>query len=89
MDLGFLVSFTCNVTYKKADILREIIKSVPLVSLLLETDAPYLAPEGSRGKRNEPAQVRLLAELVAGLKGLKFEELARVTTENARRFFNF
>ena len=89
LDLGFLVSFTCNVTYKKADTLREIIKSVPLVSLLLETDAPYLAPEGLRGKRNEPAQVRPLAELVAGLKGLKFEELARVTTENARRFFNF
>ncbi|MDD2927503.1 MAG: TatD family hydrolase [Candidatus Omnitrophica bacterium] len=89
LDLGFLVSFTCNLTYKKADTLREIIKSVPLESLLLETDAPYLAPEGLRGKRNEPAQVRPLAELVAGLKGLKFEELARVTTENARRFFNF
>ncbi|MDD2679378.1 MAG: TatD family hydrolase [Candidatus Omnitrophica bacterium] len=89
LDLGFLVSFTCNVTYKKADALREVIKSAPLESLLLETDAPYLSPEGLRGKRNEPAQVRLLAELVAKLKGLKFEEVAQVTTENARRFFNF
>jgi len=89
LDLGFLVSFTCNVTYKKAGALREIIKSVPVESLLLETDAPYLAPEGSRGKRNEPAQVRMLAELVAELKGLKFEEVAEATTANARRFFNF
>jgi TatD DNase family protein len=89
LGLGFLVSFTCNVTYKKADSLREVIKFIPLESLLLETDAPYLSPEGFRGKRNEPAQVRLLAELVAGLKGLKFEELAKATTENARRFFNF
>ena len=89
LGLGFLVSFTCNVTYKKADSLREVIKFTPLESLLLETDAPYLSPEGFRGKRNEPAQVRLLAELVAGLKGLKLEELAKATTENARRFFNF
>jgi TatD DNase family protein len=89
LDLGFLVSFTCNVTYKKAAGLREIVKVAPLDSLLLETDAPYLSPEGLRGKRNEPAQVRLLAELVAKLKGLKFEEVAEATTLNARRFFNF
>lgn len=89
LDLGFLVSFTCNVTYKKADSLREMIKDAPLESLLLETDAPYLSPEGLRGKRNEPAQVRLLAELVAELKGLKFEEVAEATTANTRRFFNF
>ncbi|MDD5097953.1 MAG: TatD family hydrolase [Candidatus Omnitrophica bacterium] len=89
LDLGFLISFTCNITYKKAQDLRDIVKLTPIESLLLETDAPYLSPEGFRGKRNEPAHVRLLAEAVAGLKGLKIEEVERVTTENARRFFNF
>ncbi len=89
LDLGFFVSFTCNITYKKAQNLRDIVKITPLESLLLETDAPYLSPEGFRGKRNEPAQVRLLAETVANLKGLEIEEVERVTTENARRFFNF
>ena len=89
LDLGFSVSFTCNITYKKAQDLRDIVKITPIESLLLETDAPYLSPEGFRGKRNEPAHVRLLAETVAGLKGLKIEEVERVTTENARRFFNF
>ena len=89
LDLGFLVSFTCNITYKKAQALRDIVKVTPLESVLLETDAPYLAPEGFRGKRNEPAHVRLLAEVVADLKGLEIEEVERVTTENARRFFNF
>ena len=89
LDLGFLISFTCNVTYKKAENLREIVKLTPSDRLLLETDAPYLSPEGFRGKRNEPGQVRLLAELVANLKGLKLEEVAQVTTENARSFFKF
>jgi len=89
LELGFLISFTCNITYKKAEDLREIARQTPLERLLLETDAPYLSPEGFRGKRNEPAHVRLLAELVANLKGLKLEEVARVTTENARAFFNF
>jgi len=89
LDLGFLISFTCNITYKKAQGLRDMVKFAPLESLLLETDAPYLSPEGFRGKRNEPLQVRLLAGAVADLKGLKVEEVERVTTENARRFFNF
>jgi TatD DNase family protein len=89
LDLGFLVSFTCNITYKKAQALRDIVKLTPIESLLLETDAPYLSPEGFRGKRNEPAQVRLLAETVASLKSLKIEEVEKATTENARRFFNF
>lgn len=89
LNLGFLISFTCNVTYKKAENLREIIKITPLDRLLLETDAPYLSPEGFRGKRNEPVQVRLLAEFVAKLRGIELEEVARVTTENARSLFNF
>lgn len=89
LDLGFRVSFTCNITYKKAEDLRAIARLTPLDRLLLETDAPYLSPEGFRGKRNEPAQVRLLAEFVANLKGLDLEEVAKTTTLNAKSFFNF
>lgn len=89
LDLGFLVSFTCNVTYKKARDLREIVKATPLDRLLLETDAPYLSPEGFRGKRNEPSRVRLLAEVVADLKGIKLEEVSSATTLNARILFGF
>ncbi|MFA5096489.1 MAG: TatD family hydrolase, partial [Candidatus Omnitrophota bacterium] len=64
LDAGFLVSFTCNVTYKKAEELREVVRVTPIDKLLLETDAPYLSCEGSRGKRNEPQQVRVLAEFI-------------------------
>jgi len=88
LDLGFLISFTCNITYKKADNLRQIVEGVPLSSLLLETDAPYLAPEGFRGKRNEPMQIKLLAEKIAEIKGISFEEVADNTTLNAKRFFS-
>ena len=88
LGLGFFVSFTCNITYKKADKLRELVKATPLDNLMLETDAPYLAPEGLRGRRNEPMQVRPLAEFVAKLKGVSFEEVADKTTSNAVKFFN-
>jgi len=57
LDMGFYISFTCNITYKKAQNLRDLVKLIPMDKLLLETDAPYLSPEGFRGKRNEPAQV--------------------------------
>ncbi|MFH1441341.1 MAG: TatD family hydrolase [Candidatus Omnitrophota bacterium] len=87
LDMGFLVSFTCNITYKKAQNLRDIIKIVPLNSVMLETDCPYLSPEGFRGKRNEPFQVKLLAEYIAKIKEISFEEIARVTTANAMEFF--
>jgi TatD DNase family protein len=88
LELGFLISFTCNITYKKAEGLRNIVRIAPLDKIMLETDAPYLSPEGFRGKRNEPARVNLLAEEVAGIKGLSPEEIAGVTTENAKKFFN-
>ena len=88
LDLGFYISFTCNITYKKAESLREMVKHTPLDRLMLETDAPYLSPEGSRGKRNEPMQVRYLAEFVASLKGVSLEEIAAKTTDNAVSFFN-
>jgi TatD DNase family protein len=87
LDLGFSISFTCNLTYNKAEKLREIAKSVPLEKLLLETDAPFLSPEGFRGKRNEPFQIELLAGYIARIKGVSEEEIAEVTTANAKSFF--
>jgi TatD DNase family protein len=88
LELGFSVSFTCNITYKKADRLREIVNLAPLDRIFLETDAPYLSPENLRGRRNEPLNVKLLAEEIARIKNTTKEEVASVTTANARRFFN-
>lgn len=87
LDLGFFISFTCNVTYKKAQNLRDIVKIMPLDRLMLETDAPYLSPEGFRGKRNDPTYVKLLATKIAEIKGISLEEIARVTSDNAKGFF--
>ena len=71
----------------KAQDLRTLAKLTPLDRLMLETDAPFLPPEGFRGKRNEPAYLKFLAEEIARIKEVGFEEVARITTENARRFF--
>lgn len=87
LDLGLYISFTCNITYKKADNLRALVKNMPLNRLLLETDAPYLSPEGFRGKRNEPLQIKLLAEHIAKIRGANFGEIAQTTTENTKRLF--
>jgi len=88
LERGYLVSFTCNVTYKKAQDVRDAVKAVPLERFCLETDAPYLAPQGFRGKRNEPAFMRELAEQISRIKGLSVEEISRATTRNAKTFFN-
>ena len=88
LDLGFFVSFTCNLTYKKAQNLREVMNFVPLERVFLETDAPYLSPEGKRGERNEPANVVSLAHEVARIKKIDFEKVCFETTQNAKRFFN-
>lgn len=88
LDLGMFVSFTCNITYKKAENLRELVKVVPLERLFLETDAPFLPPEDFRGRRNEPSYVRVAANLVSGLKGIAFEKVCEQTTLNAKCFFN-
>ncbi|MEK6715652.1 MAG: TatD family hydrolase [Candidatus Omnitrophota bacterium] len=87
LDLGFYVSFTCNITYKKADNLRQILKVTPLDRLLLETDAPYLSPEGFRGKRNEPMQIKLLAEETSKIRQVSFKDVSEITTNNARILF--
>jgi TatD DNase family protein len=88
LDLGFYISFTCNITYKKSQDLRDLIKIVPLDRFCLETDAPYLSPEGFRGKRNEPKFVRLLAQTIADIRGMTLEDVAGATTENAKKFFS-
>ncbi|HNW39120.1 MAG TPA: TatD family hydrolase [Candidatus Omnitrophota bacterium] len=88
LDYGFFISYTCNITYKKAAFLREMVNLTPLDRLMLETDAPYLSPEGSRGQRNEPAQIELLARQVSQIKGVSFEKIADQTTCNAKGFFN-
>lgn len=89
LDLGLYISFTCNITYKKSDTLRELVKFSPLGRMLLETDCPYLAPEGMRGERNEPANVKILAQIIARLRGCSIEEVAQNTSENAKTLFGF
>jgi TatD DNase family protein len=88
LKMGFFVSFTCNVTYKKAENLRSVVKLAPLDRIMLETDCPYLSPEGRRGKRNEPQAVEILAEEIARIKAVSVDEVANATTANAKMFFN-
>jgi TatD DNase family protein len=85
--LGLSVSFTGILTFKKSDELRAIAASLPADRILVETDAPYLAPGRHRGKRNEPSYVVETAKVLAEARGVAFEEIARQTTENFFRLF--
>ena len=87
LELGFLVSFAGNLTYPKAQPLRDVAARLPLDAVLVETDAPWLAPAPDRGKRNEPAWVTRTAECLAGLRGISEEEIASATTKNFSRLF--
>ena len=87
MELGFLISFAGNVTFKKADNLRDAARVVPLDKLLVETDCPFLTPIPFRGKRNEPAYVEHTARFLADFYGVEFETLAAATTRNFLDFF--
>lgn len=87
IKMNFMISLGGPVTFKNAKKPKEVATEIPLEHLLIETDAPYLAPHPHRGKRNEPALVTLVAEEIARLKGLPIEEVAEVTTNNAKRFF--
>lgn len=87
LKLGFYISFAGNITFKKAENLREAARLVPLERLLIETDAPYLAPVPKRGKRNEPAFVRFTGEFLADFYGIEPTKLASATTENFYKLF--
>ncbi|HEU5351688.1 MAG TPA: TatD family hydrolase [Terracidiphilus sp.] len=88
LDLGFLISFAGNLTYPKAEPLRDVAARLPLDSVLVETDAPWLTPAPDRGKRNEPAFVTRTARTLAGLLRVDHERLAQATTENFCRLFH-
>ncbi|MDX8402782.1 MAG: TatD family hydrolase [Mariprofundaceae bacterium] len=87
LDLGMYISFSGNVTFKRNDELREVARQVPMDRLLIETDAPYLAPVPHRGKRNEPTFVKHVAACIAEVKGVSLEEIATHSTHNAMEVF--
>lgn len=87
LDMNFYISLGGPVTFKNAKAPKEVAKMVPADRLLIETDCPYLAPHPNRGKRNEPAYVKLVAEQIAELRGIGYEELAELTMRNAERLY--
>lgn len=88
LSLGFYVSFGGNVTYRRSDFIRDLLKMVPLERLLLETDSPYLPPEGKRGERNTPANAIITARFIADFLNISFENLAYQTSKNAKCLFS-
>jgi TatD DNase family protein len=87
IKMNFYISLGGPVTFKNAKKPKEVASEIPLDKLLIETDCPYLAPNPYRGQRNEPSYVKLVAEQIAEIKGLSFEEVAEVTTQNAKKLF--
>jgi len=87
IDMGFCISIPGSVTFKNAERFQEVVRDLPLDHLLVETDAPFLAPVPFRGKRNEPSYVRYTAQKIAEIKKISFEEVADATTKNAMRVF--
>ena len=86
--LGFRISFAGNLTFAKAEALRDAARAIPLESLMIETDCPYLAPQPHRGRRNEPAFVTVVASKLATLKGIALEEVAATTRRTAEELFD-
>ena len=89
LDLGFYISFSGIATFKKSEEIRDAAKKIPDDRILIETDSPYLAPVPFRGKKNEPAYVKYVAEALARVRGVSVEEIAEITAENARELFKF
>src|SRR5699024_9912463 len=87
LDMNFFISFGGTVTFKNAPLPKEAAAEVPLDKLLVETDAPFLAPHPNRGKRNEPAYVTFVVETIADIKEMTVEEIRKITTENAFQVF--
>ena len=88
MDMNFYISFSGIVTFKNATDLKDVAKKIPLDRMLVETDSPYLAPVPRRGKQNQPAYVRYVAQYIAELRGESFEDIAKITTENFYTLFS-
>ncbi len=87
VEAGFYIGIGGVVTFKNAHALKEVAANVPLTKIVLETDAPFLAPVPHRGEKNEPAYVKFVAEEIARLRGISFKEVERVTTQNVRDIF--
>ncbi len=86
--MGFMISFAGNITFPKAQQIRDAAQEVPLDRMLIETDSPFLAPVPHRGKRNEPAFVKEMARQLGELRGLSTEEIGQQTAQNFYRFFS-
>ena len=87
LDLGFYVGFTGVVTFKNAKELKEVAKNIPLERLLIETDSPYLAPEPFRGESNQPQYVKYVAEHIAEIRQISYNEVVEATSQNAIKLF--
>lgn len=87
IERGWLISFSGIITFKKSELLRGVVKEMPIHQMLIETDTPYLAPQSKRGKQNEPSFLPETAQMVANVKGLSLEEVAETTKRNAETFF--
>ena len=85
--MGFFIGVGGVVTFKNAKKLKEVVENIPLTSIVLETDCPYMAPEPNRGKRNNSAYIRYVAEKIAELKGITYEEVVEQTEKNARDMY--
>lgn len=89
LDRGWLISFSGIITFKKSELLREVVGYVPLEQMLIETDTPYLAPESKRGQPNEPSYIGETAAVIASIKKVELAKAAQITAQNAQRFFSF
>lgn len=88
LELGFYISFTAIITFKNAHRMREAVQAIPLEKMMIETDCPYLAPQVFRGRRNEPAFVRTVAEKISEIKNIDYDAVADITTRNAVELFS-
>lgn len=88
IDLGFVLGFGGTVTYPKNAILRDVAQTIPLEKIILETDAPFLPPQTLRGKKNSPANIKIIAEFIAKLRGESFETITTITTQTSKVLFD-
>lgn len=89
VEMGFYIGFTGVVTYKNADMMRDVAKVIPLERILVETDAPYLAPNRERGKRNEPKNIPVITEKLAEIRKISVNEMSEILLDNAKNLFKF